>query len=168
MTARLPRIPLLRTGWIVLAATFIAPVVVAIVLGGVVAAAGCVDAAHAVAASSLCAPGGGVSTAFVAGWATALIAVLFLGVVAAVVCGVIALRRRGEAPWFRPAALVATVVVATLPAAVAGISIATAGSAGPLNGATFAGLVGAVLTLVAGLVFAAIARAAERRRTDAD
>jgi len=168
VTARLPRIPFLRTGWVVLLATFILPVIVAIVLGGVVAAAGCVDAAHAVAASSLCAPGGGVSTAFVAGWATAMIAVLFVGVVAAAVCGVIALRRRGATPWFRSAALLATIVVATLPAVVAGISIATAGSAGPLNGATFAGLVGAVVTLVAGLVFAAVARALERRRADAD
>ncbi|WEG08215.1 hypothetical protein PU630_13350 [Microbacterium horticulturae] len=168
MTARLPRIPFLRMGWIVLAVTFVVPVVAALILGGVVASAGCVDAAPAVSTSAICAPGGGVATAFVARWATVLIAVLFVGVVASIACGIVALLRRGRAPWFRPAALLATVVVATLPAAVAGISVATAGSAGPLNGATFAGLVGAVLTLVAGIVFAAVARAAERRRADAD
>lgn len=168
MTDRPARIPFLATGWLCLAATFVLPVVAAVVLGGVVAAVGCGDAASATSArSGVCAAGGGVSPGFVAGWATALIAVLFVGLVATAVCGVLALRRRGEAPWLRPAALLATLVIAALPAAIAGISVATVGGAGPLNGATFAGLVGAVLVLVVGVILAAVARAVERRRAAA-
>ena len=119
MTARLPRLPFLRTGWIFLAVGFVVPVVAALVLGGIVAAAGCGDAAHPpTAAHSVCAAGGGVAPGFVAAWAAALITVLAVGVVAAVVCAILALRSRGELPWARPAALVAAVVVA----AVAGVS----------------------------------------------
>lgn len=165
MTNRRPHLPFLVAGWLCLIGAFVVPVVIALVLGGVVAGAGCADAAHSSAHSStVCAPGGGVNAGFVAAGATTLIAVLFVGLVAAVFCTVMALRRRGDAPWLRPAALAATIVVATLPAVIAGISIATAGGAGPLNGATFAGLVGAVLTLVVGLILAAVARALERDR----